>query len=236
MSLSRSLTRTRRSPFHVLVVTAGAERSSTIFDAVKEAGYDVIAAFDFKEAVRALADHSPDLVISEVRLGAFNGLHLVLRGQLANPALRAIVIDRVRDPVLQLEAERHGAVYLVEPVAKDEVLAEISRIRGEVTPHRRWPRKELPAGSLVAHAARGTFRVVDLSYGGLRLELPDPADAASAIDVTLPGFEVAFRAQPIWTCPAPSGLFWCGAQLSDPNPQVVSTWRRLVDSYMTPTG
>jgi CheY-like chemotaxis protein len=235
MSLSRSLIRTRRHAFQVLVVSADSKRTAAAFDVLKSAGHDVVAAFGFDEAVRTLADYSPDLMISEVRLGAFNGLHLVIRSQIAHPALRTIVVDRNQDPVLQLDAERLGALYLVEPVADADLLAHVAQIRAELTPHRRWPRKELPAGLLVARVACGTVPVIDLSYGGLRLELPDPADAASGIDVTLPDAGVAIRAEPVWTCPAPSGSFWCGAQLSDPNPQAVSTWRRLVDSYMTPT-
>ena len=235
MSLSRSLTRTRRHPFQVLVVSADAKRASAAFDILKSTGHDVVAAFGFDEAVRTLADCSPDLMIAEVRLGAFNGLHLVIKSQMAHPALRTIVVDRNHDPVLQSDAERLGALYLVEPVLEADLLAHVSRMRAEVAPHRRWPRKELPAGLLVARVARGTVPVVDLSYGGLRLELPDPEDAASGIDVTLPGVGVAIKAKPVWTCPAPSGSFWCGAQLSEPNPQVVSSWRRLVDSYMTPT-
>jgi len=235
MSLSRSLMRTRRHAFQVLVVSADSERSSAVFDMLKSAGHDVVAAFGFNEAVRTLADYSPDLMISDLRLGAFNGLHLVIRSHIAHPSLRTIVIDRREDAVLQLDAERVGALYLVEPVPEQELLALVNRMRGEVAPHRRWPRKELPAGLLVARVARRTVPVVDLSYGGLRLELPDPADAASGIDVTLPDAGVAIRAEAVWTCPAPSGFYWCGAQLSEPNPQAVSTWRRLVDSYMTPT-
>ena len=234
MSLSRSLKRTRRHAFQVLVVSADSKRTSAVFDLLKGAGHDVVAAFGFNEAVRTLADYSPDLMIAELRLGAFNGLHLVIRSKIAHPALRTIVVDRNHDPVLQLDAEGLGALYLVEPVPDSDLLAHVSRIRGDAAPHRRWPRKELPAGSLVARVARGTVPIVDLSYGGLRLELPDPEDAASGIDVTLPGVGVAIRAKPVWTCPAPSGSFWCGAQLSDLNPQAVSTWRRLVDSYMTP--
>jgi DNA-binding response OmpR family regulator len=234
MSLSRSLTRTRRHPFQVLVVSADSKRPAAAFDILKSAGHDVVAAFGFDEAVRTLADYSPDLMIAEVRLGAFNGLHLVIRSQLAHPSLRTIVVDRSHDPVLQLDAERLGALYLVAPVPEDDLLAHVSRLRADVAPYRRWPRKELPVGLLVARVARGTVPVIDLSYGGLRLELPDPAAAASGIDVTLPGVGVAIKAKPVWTSPAPSGSFWCGARLSERNPQAVSNWRRLVDSYMTP--
>src|SRR4026208_85678 len=115
MSLSRSLTRTRRHPFEILVVSADAKRTNAPFDILKSAGHDVVAAFGFDEAVRTLADYSPDLMIAEVRLGAFNGLHLVIKSQIAHPALRTIVIDRNHDSFLESDAARLGALYLVEP-------------------------------------------------------------------------------------------------------------------------
>ncbi len=221
--------------FKILVVSTSPERSTGLRDILKTADYEVMTALGFEEAVRILDARSPELMISDIRLGGFNGLHLVIRSHSAHRVMRAIVLDRARDPVLQADAERHAALYLVEP-AHEELLAHVSRIRAEMPPPRRWPRKELPEGLLVAHVAHGTARVVDLSYGGLRLELHDPADVASGIDVRVPGFNHAIQARPVWTGPAPSGSFWCGAQLSETNPHALSTWRRLVDSYMTPTG
>ena len=214
----------------VLIVGTSAERSAAMVNLLMGSGHDVIAALGFKKAVRALADHSPDLLISEVRLGAFNGLHLVIRCRITHPAMRTIVLDRTYDSGLEFDAQRHGAVYLVEPVDEVELLAQVSRMRAEITPQRRWPRKQLAGGSLVAHVAHGPARVVDLSYGGLRLELLEKADAASGFDVALPGFGITVRAKPVWTCPAPSGWFWCGAELSEANPEALSVWRRLVDS------
>jgi DNA-binding response OmpR family regulator len=213
----------------VLIVSTSAERSAAMVNLLTGSGYNVIAASGFKEAVRALVDHSPDLLISEVRLGAFNGLHLAIRCRITHPAMRTIVLDRTHDSGLELDAQRHGAIYLVEPVDEVELLAQVSRMRAEITPQRRWPRKQLAGGSLVAHVAHGPARVVDLSYGGLRLELLEKADVASGFDVALPGFGITVRANPVWTCPAPSGWF-CGAELSEPNPQALSDWRKLVDS------
>jgi DNA-binding response OmpR family regulator len=212
----------------VLIVGTSAERSAAMVNLLMGSGHDVIAALGFKKAVRALADHSPDLLISEIRLGAFNGLHLVIRCRITHPAMRTIVLDRAYDWVLEFDAQRHGAVYLVEPVDEVELLAQVSRMRAEITPQRRWPRKQLAGGSLVAHVAHGPARVVDLSYGGLRLELLEKADVASGFDVALPG-GITVRANPVWTRPAPSGWF-CGAELSEANPQALTDWRKLVDS------
>lgn len=214
----------------VLIVGTSAERSAATVNLLKSAGHDVIGATSFGEAVAALAAYSPDLLITEVRLDAFNGLQLVIRCHISHPRMRTIVIDRVYDSVLEFDAHRHGALYLVEPVDERELLTRVSRIRAESTPHRRWPRKQLGEGLLVARVAHGPARVVDLSYGGLRLELPEPADVASGFQVPLPGFGRSIHAKPVWTSPAPSGWFWCGARLSEDNLETVSVWRKLVDS------
>jgi DNA-binding response OmpR family regulator len=213
----------------ILIVGTSAERFAAMANLLVESGHDVISALGFTEAVHALDDRSPDLLISEVRLGAFNGLHLVIRCRTTHPAMRTIILDRTYDSGLAFDAQSYGATYLVEPVDAAELLALVSRMRAEINPQRRWPRKQLAGGSLVAHVAHGPARVVDLSYGGLRLELLEKADVAAGFDVAIPGFGITLHAKPVWTCPAPAGWF-CGAELSEVNPQALSVWRRLVDS------
>jgi DNA-binding NtrC family response regulator len=83
---------------------------------IRNSGHDVIEAASFDDAKRALAARHPSLLISSLRLGAFNGLHLVHLGRLARPDLNAIIISHGADAVLQTEAERAGASLLVEPV------------------------------------------------------------------------------------------------------------------------
>ena len=212
----------------VLLVGITPERIACRADVLGKSGFDVVAALGFQEAVRLLADHSPSLLISELRLGEFNGLHLVIRSQSAQPTMRAIFLDSAYDSVLELEAQRHGAVYLVEPVEDVELLAQASRMTAE-SPQRRWPRKA-PGASLVARVAQRPARVVDLSYGGLRLEVLEAVDVASRFEVALPEYGIGFQVQPVWTSVAPGGGLSCGAELTQADPQVVSAWRTLVDS------
>ena len=134
----------------VLIVGMSQERSAARAKLLEDDGWDVLVALGFREAVKILAAQSPDLLISEVRLGEFNGLHLVLRCHIAHPAMRTILLDRIYDSVLEFDAQRHGAAYLVEPVADANLLEQVSRIGVELTPHRRWPRKRLAVGLLVA--------------------------------------------------------------------------------------
>ena len=191
--------------------------------------YDVSFAVGFEAAVRRLDRSSPDLLISEVRLGQFNGLHLVIRSQSAHPNMRAILLDRTHDPVIEFDAQRHGALYLAEPLSPAELLGAVSRVLTESNPQRRWPRKQ-PVEGLVAHIARRPARVVDLSYGGVRLELPPAGSIPARFHMAIRGFELVVRARPVWTRYTAVGSISCGAEVSEANPETLAQWRDLVDS------
>ena len=70
-------------------------------------GHFVTALSSFQAAKERILLASPDLLIAALRLGAYNGIHLVLR---ASAAMPAILLDDVYDPVLEREATSAGAV------------------------------------------------------------------------------------------------------------------------------
>ena len=89
--------------------------------------FDVTVASTFKDAKSALAAARPMLLITDVRLQEYNGLHLVLRGRSSHHGLPAIVTSEIDDPVLRLEAEQLGATYASLPTTSEELVAAISR-------------------------------------------------------------------------------------------------------------
>ena len=97
-------------------------------DLLQRAGYDVVQAATFDDAKHALCAQRPQLVISHLRLAAFNGLHLVHLGHLAQPDLDAIIITGESDLAMRAEAERLGATVLVEPVHSAELLSAVARV------------------------------------------------------------------------------------------------------------
>jgi DNA-binding response OmpR family regulator len=215
----------------ILVVLLSQDRLQALASLLKRRGHDVISAGSFEEAGQALSEDAPDLLITEIRLGAYNGLHLVIRSSVHHPHMKAILLGRVCDPLLEQEARSLGATYLVDPRDPNELLATVLRKLEEPAVQRRWYRKQ-PAGGLPARVAHRLARVVDLSYGGLRFEVSeDPGDELSSpVDVAMPAFDLTIRAQPVWTHPAPSGLLWCGAALAEANPDTIDAWRRVVDA------
>src|SRR4029453_520635 len=88
-----------------------------------EAGQDVRAYGSFEEARRVLQTTRFDALITDVRLGAFNGLQLAVIGRDTYPDIRLIVFSGFDDPVLRTEAEHVGATYMVKPVTGAQLLA-----------------------------------------------------------------------------------------------------------------
>jgi DNA-binding NtrC family response regulator len=82
----------------------------------------VVACDSFEKARQVLKDQSFDALITDVRLGAFNGLQLAVMARDMAPSMRLVVFSGFDDPVLRADAEQIGAVYLVKPVASGELL------------------------------------------------------------------------------------------------------------------
>ena len=116
----------------VLVVVTDSAKRAALTRALRFAGYTVSGAATFPTARNRLLAHPPDVLISDIRLRAYNGLHLVVRKPKAVKG--AIVMDTQRDPVLAEDALRLGAVYLVKPVRPTQVCRQVSWILDGVSP------------------------------------------------------------------------------------------------------
>lgn len=88
-------------------------------------GYQVFSSSVFEDAKHDIATLRPDVVITDVRLGAFNGLHLAMLAREVRPDARIVVFSGFDDPVLKSEALRLGASYLLKPVSGKALLQEL---------------------------------------------------------------------------------------------------------------
>jgi DNA-binding NtrC family response regulator len=111
----------------VLIVDldAGARAEMTAW--LRRAGYATAEAEAFEEARQALAARSFDVLVVAVRLGAFNGLHLVITARAAQPALRAVLTTSADDRALASEARQVDAACLVKPIVCDALLAAVAQ-------------------------------------------------------------------------------------------------------------
>jgi DNA-binding response OmpR family regulator len=111
--------------YSILIVHPHPTELAEIADPLQNCGYRVSRAATFEEAKTLLEADPPTLLIAATRLGAFNGLHLVVRGRCSHPEMAAIVTDRIADPMLRAEAVKQGATYVSEQ-APGELLSLVA--------------------------------------------------------------------------------------------------------------
>ena len=115
-------TMTKRMGRRALVVaTDSVERLATTC-ALDEAGYGVTAVDSFERARVQLAAIAPHVLITDVRLESFNGLHLVWEQSFRRVPVPAIVMHDFGDAALESDARELGCLFLVKPVQRDVLL------------------------------------------------------------------------------------------------------------------
>ena len=145
----------------------------------------------------------PDLLIADVRLGPFNGLQLVISSPKPIPA---IIITGFADPVLESDARRRGADYVLKPISPARLLDLVAQKLTAAQPGfgtpRRWERKPV-IGGLPINVDDAPARIVDVSYGGLRFEMQRtvPAAETSSLSITLPSAQMSVKAKLVWEKP-----------------------------------
>ena len=90
-------------------------------------GFEVTSSSAFDEARHHIAAGRPEILVTDVRLGAFNGLQLALLARDVRPDARVVVFSGYDDPVLKEEARRIGATYMVKPVSGQALIKELKR-------------------------------------------------------------------------------------------------------------
>jgi DNA-binding NtrC family response regulator len=112
----------------VLVVTHDEVGCGAIVKALSGAGYQASGASTFEDARGSLTRHSPDLVIADERLGAYNGLHLILFGRAKRPEMAGIVTTSAKDDYLESVAKSLRAQYVVKPLDPTEWITLTARM------------------------------------------------------------------------------------------------------------
>ena len=214
----------------LLVGTAGSARS--ICESLVARGYEASHVADFIAAKTHL-DSRPDLLITELKLGAYNGLHLAIRA--SRTRTPAIVIGD-HDPVLEAEAARQDAVYLTTPVDEDNVIAVVQKLLDRSPQTRRSARRNVPA--IPAFINESPAHLCDVSYEGMRIESPSRHAPPPYFDIRLPQYNFSCRAQRVWTAPVREDetKVWCGAALATADSETATLWRSLVDEMVVASG
>ena len=216
-------------PSKVLIVDDDKTTREGLAEYLEGSGYQAFAVGTFEEATRILRSATPpDLLIADVRLGPFNGLQLVISSPKPIPA---IIITGFADPVLESDAKRRGADYVLKPVSParllDLVAQKISAARPGFGIPRRWERKPV-VGGLEANVQDEPARIVDVSYGGVRFEIDrrHEAQLPNLFNINLPSAQLSVQAKLVWKNLIGDQTWLCGAALAQETPE----WYGLVDA------
>ena len=196
---------------------------------LRDDGHEVIEATSFEHARTLLSSLGPDLLITNIQLDAYNGLHLVWRQRMTHPDRPAIVTSAYPDVVLESEARDLRCPFFVAPVEPDQLLAAVHSLLGTAASDdkRRWPRTLL-GQELELVMTQGPAQVVDVSYGGCRLQFRPGADVPLSCTLDLPiSPDSQVTGTPIWKAPVLEGEEY-GVEIGGAQEAEVA-WRAFVD-------
>ena len=214
----------------LLIVDSDPASQRAMVDAVTAGRYRTLTADGFGTAARLLESVRPDLLITAVRLGTFNGLHLVVLGRERDSRMSALVVDDRHDPILERDALMAGATaYLAGPVEADALLRCV--VQALARRERRWWNRTPLASNVEVGIGAGTARLLDIGYGGFRLE-SGTMHLHHELKLELPVLGLSVKAQRVWSCETQVASVWCcGAALVAPtDSDSTQRWRRLVDT------
>ena len=111
----------------IIVVDDDRQVLRYLTELLQEAGFDTVSCERFLDAKGILATSRPDMLLTDLRLGAYNGLQLAIFARERHPGLPVVVLTGYEDPTLREEAVRAGAGFLVKPVPRAVLIETIQK-------------------------------------------------------------------------------------------------------------
>jgi len=220
---------TMKLPYRILVLDDDEHALAALVELLRDAAYLVTAAATFDAAKRLLALGSFDLLITDIRLRGFNGLDLVRLCCRDLPDMAIMVITAYDQPMMEMEAARHGACFVRKPIKPDAFMTAVADCLSTVRRQRRWTRKRVVGGFRVTAAGRPAA-VVDVCYGGLCLEVLQSDPLPRVLDIEVSGIGLHFEVDIVWSRDSTDGSsVVCGAALATDATPAARTWRAIVD-------
>jgi hypothetical protein len=131
--------------------------------------------------------------------------------------------------MVAIEARRYGAEYVVKPMRPADFMRTVARCLADVRRSRRWPRKRVVGGFRVSANGRPAV-VVDVCYGGLRVEIPAGGRLPQTFNIEISGIGLQLEVDTVWCHPdQKGGAIMCGATLASEITPAARKWRAIVD-------
>lgn len=113
----------------LLLVDDEEEFASTLAERLRLRGVDVRTVFRGEDALPAIREERPDLVLLDVLMPGVGGMELLRRLRIECPSLPVILLtgQGISEEDLRIGA-LHGAVFLMKPLSIDELMKTIGGI------------------------------------------------------------------------------------------------------------
>ncbi|MEO7985360.1 MAG: sigma-54 dependent transcriptional regulator [Gemmatimonadales bacterium] len=143
----------------VLIVDDERTLARAIKAFLTEAGYEAEVAGDAEQALAMLETLRPDVVFSDIRLPAMNGIELLRRIREFDPAISVVIMTAHGTIEGAVEAVKLGAFdYLKKPVDLEELklladrARETSLLKQELSYHRRQAARDIPMAGIIGRS------------------------------------------------------------------------------------
>lgn len=90
---------------------------------LRGAGHDVVVCNDFEQGRSELKRSLPDALLTDIRLGQYNGLQLAFLYRSLSPEGIVVAVSGHDDPVIRREIASLGAEFLTKPVSLESLKA-----------------------------------------------------------------------------------------------------------------
>ena len=219
----------------ILIVDDNASTRGELVKLLADAGYEMMTAASVPEAMRLVATTPPNLLITEIRLDSYNGLHLIA---MAPKPIPAIVITGYPDRAVEADARRLGAEYLAKPVSPGELYATVQRklsnaaSRGVFLPPRADPRTDVPPNTKVL-VNDSPACLLDVSAGGARVEIQCAPGGTvnSPLAFRLEDLDVALPLEIMWKRRTSANTWVCGVAVAD---DLRPEWQAFLNAVLKP--
>ena len=215
-------------PHRILIVDDDEPTRVGLAMLLEDAGYETITASTVPTAIKLLSEAHPDLLLVDIRLDEYNGLHLVA---VRPEPIPAIVLTGFNDPAIEADARRLGAEFLLKPISPSVLTSLVRRVLSEGrvgSAIRRWPRKAVMKEVRV-DVDDAAARMLDVSYGGVCVEMRRSAGAGppGAFRMFLPHADMPVPVEVVWSRRRDATTWLCGGMVAD---AVAASWRMVVDT------
>jgi DNA-binding NtrC family response regulator len=102
----------------------------SLADDLNDAGYSVQEFDDPIQALKAVKDEPPEVVITDIKMPQMDGFELLSKTKYANPGTSVIIMTAYDSLDSKLEAIKRGAYeYITKPFQVDEILRLLEQIK-----------------------------------------------------------------------------------------------------------